>query len=121
MIDEFPIFAVAAANAEGRTVISQAAELRYKESDRISDLCGELLRLGVDVEETTDGFAINGGEIIKGGEVDPHHDHRLAMALAVAGLAAQEPVVIQDAGIIAESYPQFSSSLRKLGADIRSL
>ena len=121
MIDEFPAFAVAAANAQGRSVVSQAAELRNKESDRISDLCGELLRLGVDVEETADGFAINGGEILKGGEVDPHADHRLAMALAVAGLAAQEPVVIQDAGIIAESYPKFGSSLRDLGVDIRSL
>ncbi len=120
MIDEFPVFAIAAANAQGRTVISQAEELRHKESDRISDLCGELLRLGVDVEETMDGFAINGGEILKGGAVDPHRDHRLAMALAVAGLAAQEPIVVQDAGIIAESYPQFGPSLRKLGADIRS-
>lgn len=121
MIDEFPVFAVAAANAQGRSVVSQAAELRHKESDRISDLCGELLRLGVEVEETMDGFTISGGETIKGGEVDPHGDHRLAMALAVAGLAARESVVIQDAGIIAESYPQFGSSLRELGADIRSI
>lgn len=121
MIDEFPAFAIAAANAQGRSVVSQAAELRHKESDRISDLCGELLRLGVDVEETADGFVINGGKILEGGEVYPHADHRLAMALAVAGLAAKEPVVIQDAGIIAESYPQFDSSLRDLGVDIRSL
>jgi 3-phosphoshikimate 1-carboxyvinyltransferase len=121
MIDEFPVFAIAAANAQGRSVVSQAAELRHKESDRISDLCRELLCLGVEIEETTDGFAINGGETIKGGLIDPHGDHRLAMAFAVAGLAAQEPVVIQDAGIISESYPQFGSSLRELGAEIRSL
>jgi len=121
MIDEFPAFAVAAANAQGRSIVSQAAELRHKESDRISDLCGELHSLGVDVEESADGFSINGGEILKGGEVDPHGDHRLAMALAVAGLAAEEPVIIQDAGIIAESFPQFVPSLRDLGVDIRSL
>jgi 3-phosphoshikimate 1-carboxyvinyltransferase len=77
--------------------------------------------LGVDVEESADGFAITGGEILKGGDVNPHGDHRLAMALAVAGLAAEEPVAIQEAGIIAESYPQFVPSLRDLGADIRAL
>jgi 3-phosphoshikimate 1-carboxyvinyltransferase len=119
MIDEFPVFAVAAANAQGQSVVSQAAELRHKESDRISDLCAELLQLGVDVEETADGFKINGGESLKGGEVDSHHDHRLAMALAIAGLAARDPVVIQQAEIIAESYPQFDTSLRELGADIQ--
>lgn len=121
MIDEFPVFAIAAANAQGRTIVSQAGELRHKESDRISNLCAELLRLGVDVEETADGFVINGGLDVKGGDVYPHRDHRLAMALAVAGLAAQDPVVVHEAGIIAESYPQFSTSLQKLGADIQSL
>jgi 3-phosphoshikimate 1-carboxyvinyltransferase len=119
MIDEFPVFAVAAANAQGQSVVSQAAELRHKESDRISDLCAELLRLGVDVKEKADGFTINGGESLKGGEVNSHRDHRLAMALAIAGLAARNPVVIQQAEIIAESYPQFDTSLRELGADIQ--
>lgn len=121
MIDEFPVFAVAAAYALGRTVISQAEELRHKESDRISDLCAELINLGVDVEEYVDGFAINGGKIMNGGEVNPHGDHRLAMALAVAGLAARETVDVQDADTITESYPQFSTTLLKLGADIQSL
>ncbi len=119
MIDEFPVFAVAAANARGQTVIFEAAELRHKESDRISDLCSELLHLGVDIEEKPDGFVVHRGKNIKGGRVDPHGDHRLAMALAVAGLAACNPVVIQDSEIITESYPEFGSVLLDLGADIR--
>jgi 3-phosphoshikimate 1-carboxyvinyltransferase len=119
MIDEFPVFAIAAAYAQGQSVVSQAAELRYKESDRISDLCRELERVGVEVEEKPDGFVINGGRGVQGGMVDPHGDHRLAMALAVTGLAAQEVVVIQNSEIIAESFPEFSEVLLGLGANIR--
>jgi 3-phosphoshikimate 1-carboxyvinyltransferase len=119
MIDEFPVFAIAAAYAQGQSVVSQAAELRHKESDRISDLCRELDRLGVKVEEKLDGFVINGGEGVQGGIVDPHGDHRLAMAMAVSGLAAQEAVVIKNSEIIAESFPEFSEVLLSLGADIR--
>ena len=119
MIDEFPVFAIAAAYAQGQSVVSQAAELRYKESDRISDLCRELEHLGVEVEEKPDGFVINGGKGVQGGIVDPHGDHRLAMALSVAGLAALEAVVIQNSEIIAESFPEFSKMLLGLGANIR--
>jgi 3-phosphoshikimate 1-carboxyvinyltransferase len=119
MIDEFPIFAVAAAFAEGITTVSDAGELRHKESDRISALTGELLALGVDVEEKPDGFVIRGGRVPSGGLVSPHGDHRLAMSLAVAGLAAKEPVRLRDAAIIDESFPAFGTILTALGADIQ--
>jgi len=118
MIDEFPAFAVAAAYATGVTTVTDAVELRHKESDRISDLAQELRRLGVGIAETPDGFIINGGRPLSGCLVWPHGDHRLAMSLAIAGLAAQEPVTIQEAGIIHESFPGFAETLQALGADI---
>jgi 3-phosphoshikimate 1-carboxyvinyltransferase len=118
MIDEFPIFAVAAAAAEGRTVVRGASELRLKESDRIAALCRELRVLGVDITETADGFEILGGRPFTGGTVTAHGDHRLAMALAIAGLAADAPVIVQDAEIIAESFPGFTDALQSLGAEV---
>ena len=120
MIDEFPVFAVAAAHAQGQTLVSHAEELRYKESDRIHDLCCELRGLGADVEETWDGFKIQGGRKLNGGEVSSHGDHRLAMALAVGGLAAKNPVEIKGAGILSESFPQFVQTLQILGADLQT-
>jgi len=119
MIDEFPVFAVAAACADGETVVRDAAELRHKESDRIGTLRQELTALGVEMREEEDGFTINGGRPVQGGEVDPHGDHRLAMALAVAGMAARSPVTIREAQIIDESFPGFASLCRSLGADMR--
>jgi 3-phosphoshikimate 1-carboxyvinyltransferase len=119
MIDEFPVFAVAAAHAMGKTVVAEAEELRHKESDRIHDLCQELCLLGADLEEAPDGFIVNGGRALKGGKAASHGDHRLAMALAVAGLAAEGPVKIDGADILSESYPQFEQTLQNLGADIR--
>jgi 3-phosphoshikimate 1-carboxyvinyltransferase len=116
MIDEFPIFAVAAAFAEGTTTVSDALELRNKESDRISDLCQELRTLGVRAVESSDGFTIHGGAPLQGGTTSPHGDHRLAMSLAVAGCAAQAPVAIRQAEIISESYPDFVPTLQGLGA-----
>ncbi len=118
MIDEFPIFAVAAACAHGATTVREATELRHKESDRIAVLVGELHRLGVDVTEHPDGFTIRGGAI-HGGEATAHGDHRLAMALAIAGLVAREPVRVHEAHMIAESFPTFPRILRDLGAQIR--
>jgi 3-phosphoshikimate 1-carboxyvinyltransferase len=116
MIDEFPIFAVAAAFAQGETTVQDAAELRVKESDRIAALGSELRILGVPVSERPDGFTIQGGAPVKGGCLQPHGDHRLAMSLAVAGLAAQAPVIVQDAEIIRESFPEFIETLQALGA-----
>jgi 3-phosphoshikimate 1-carboxyvinyltransferase len=119
MIDEFPVFAVAAAFARGRTVVTEAGELRYKESDRIGALCGELGAIGVEAEETADGFMIRGGHRLSGGGVDPHGDHRLAMSLAVAGLASRNPVKVPQAEIIDESFPGFVKTLRSLGANLK--
>ena len=118
MIDEFPAFAVAAAFARGATHVSQAGELRHKESDRIGALCAQLRALGVRAEEKTDGFVIYGGDPPRGGVAGAHGDHRLAMALALVGLAARGQVAVEGAGVIAESFPGFAEALGALGADV---
>ncbi len=120
MIDEFPVFAAAAAFARGKTVVREAEELRHKESDRISSLGQELTRIGIDFSETADGFVIQGNRVPGGARVDSHGDHRIAMALAVAGLAAQTPVVISGAEYIAESFPDFIPCLMRLGAEMNN-
>jgi 3-phosphoshikimate 1-carboxyvinyltransferase len=117
MIDEFPAFAVAAAYAAGRTTVEGAAELRHKETDRISSLVRELRSLGAAIEEQTEGFTIEGGRPLGGGVVQSHGDHRLAMALTVAGLGTQDGVEVEGAEIIAESYPGFEADLCKLGVE----
>jgi 3-phosphoshikimate 1-carboxyvinyltransferase len=98
---------VAAALAEGDTEIKDAAELRAKETDRISVLAGELRKLGVDITERPDGMLIRGGGAIRGGEADSHGDHRLAMSLAVAGLVSQEGVTVYNPECVNTSFPQF--------------
>jgi 3-phosphoshikimate 1-carboxyvinyltransferase len=113
MIDEIPALAVAAAHAEGTTTIADARELRVKESDRIATVSSELRALGVRVEERDDGMAIDGGGI-DGGETRSHGDHRLAMAMAVAGLSARGDVRIDGAEAVAVSYPEFWSHLEGL-------
>lgn len=118
MIDEFPVFAVAAAHAQGETVVRDCEELRYKETDRITNLCVALQSLGVNITEADDGFRVQGGTPLTGGEVIPYGDHRLAMALAVAGLNAQSSVTVQNAGIISESFPSFFEVLSDLGANV---
>ncbi|OGO42327.1 MAG: 3-phosphoshikimate 1-carboxyvinyltransferase [Chloroflexi bacterium RBG_16_58_14] len=118
MIDEFPAFAIAAAYAQGETIVSQAEELRLKESDRIGVLCSQLRLLGADIHETSDGFVLYGDGRLDGGTVAAHGDHRLAMALAVAGLASREPVVVLGAEAYRESFPDFDSVLHGLGADV---
>jgi len=118
-IDEFPIFAVAATQAAGTTIVRDAAELRVKESDRIAAVCQELRKMGAAVEEQPDGMIIHGPTPLVGAEVDSHHDHRLAMALAVAGLVARGPTRIHDAGVIADSFPNFVETMRALGAEIQ--
>jgi 3-phosphoshikimate 1-carboxyvinyltransferase len=117
MIDEFPAFAIAAAYAQGTTTISGAEELRHKESDRISALCAELRALGIAAAETPDGFTVHGGPVA-GGQANSHGDHRLAMALALAGLASQEPVRVSGAEMLAESFPAFAGVLAGFGAQI---
>jgi 3-phosphoshikimate 1-carboxyvinyltransferase len=118
MIDEFPAFAVAAAFASGTTLVSEASELRHKESDRIARLCKELSHLGVEAVEMPDGFSIRGGQGIHSGSISHHGDHRLAMSLAAAGLASDGPVTVVGQEIISESYPNFATDLRSLGANI---
>lgn len=120
MIDEYPILFVAAAFADGRTVARGAHELRVKESDRIAAMLDALTACGLTCEEYEDGLAIEGsaGEAIPGGAtVETHLDHRIAMAMAVAGLHAQVPVVIDDAAPIATSYPGFVDQAQALGAE----
>ncbi|MFA7172682.1 MAG: 3-phosphoshikimate 1-carboxyvinyltransferase [Kiritimatiellia bacterium] len=116
MIDEFPVFAIAAAYAEGTTVVREAEELRHKESDRITTLCNELKKLGVVLEEFPDGFAITGGTV-QGGSCTAQGDHRLAMSLALAGLQSPEPVIVQGAEILNESFPEFTANLMRLGCE----
>jgi 3-phosphoshikimate 1-carboxyvinyltransferase len=106
VIDELPVLA-ALATAGGALRVSGAQELRVKESDRISALAEGLRRMGGQVEEQPDGFHVDGRRPLRGGEVDARHDHRLAMAFAVAALAATGPTIIHDAGAAAVSYPEF--------------
>jgi 3-phosphoshikimate 1-carboxyvinyltransferase len=119
MIDEFPAFAVAALSAEGPTLVREAEELRYKETDRITALCQGLRSLGSAVKELREGFRLPGNETLPGGRVDACGDHRLAMAFAVAGLVCEQPVEVQGAETIHESFPNFVESLGALGADIQ--
>lgn len=114
MIDEFPIFAIAAAAATGVTHVREAEELRYKETDRIAILCAELHKLGLVIEEHADGFSIQ-GKTLRGGVADACGDHRLAMSLALAGLIAPEPITVEHAEIYHESFPSFTSTLEMLG------
>ena len=118
LIDEAPILAVAATQARGVTVIRDAAELRVKESDRISSLAQELRKLGAMIEELSDGFAVEGPTALHGAIVDSHHDHRLAMALVVAGMVADGDTTITDTACIVDSYPGFAASFARLGASI---
>ena len=121
MIDEFPILAVLAAFATGTTVVKGAEELRVKESDRIKAVV-EMLRVnGVEVEETKDGFIVHGcaGAVPGGGLVETHHDHRIAMSALIMGTASQNPVSIDDAAMIATSYPEFMAHMKSLGADLQ--
>ena len=111
-IDELPVLAVAASLAEGETVIRDAAELRVKESDRVEALARELGRLGAAVEARPDGLVIRGGRRLSGGRVSSGGDHRIAMALAVAGLCADGPVTIDDPACIETSFPGFAEVLR---------
>ena len=117
-IDEFPIWAVAATQAAGAGTVRDAAELRVKEVDRIAVLAGELRRLGGQMDEHADGFTVHGPQRLRGAGVDSHDDHRLGMALAVAGLAAEGTTLVHDAACMADSFPGFVETMRQLGAAI---
>ena len=111
LIDEIPILAVAAAHAEGTTVIKDAAELRVKESDRLKVMAEELGKMGAQVTELESGLKITGGSELQGAEVDSFTDHRIAMSLAVAALTAQGKTTIHRAEAASISYPNFVETL----------
>jgi len=112
-IDEIPVLCVAASYAEGKTVIRDAAELRVKESDRIATTAAELRKMGVVVTELPDGMEITGRESLQGALCESHGDHRVAMSIAVAGLAARGDTSVRDAGWIETSFPGFERLLRQ--------
>jgi 3-phosphoshikimate 1-carboxyvinyltransferase len=113
-IDELPLVALAACFAEGTTVIRDAEELRRKESDRIETVTAALRALGGEVESTADGMVIEGTGGLRGGAIDSHGDHRIAMLGAVAGLASREGVEVHGMDAAAVSYPGFEDDLRAL-------
>ncbi len=113
LIDEIPVLAVAALFAKGRTVISGAEELRVKETDRLRAITSELAKMGAHIEETADGLVIDGPQTLTAAACHSHDDHRMAMALAIAGLAAGG-VEIEDAGCVAISYPRFFAQIAAL-------
>ncbi len=115
-IDEFPILAVAATQAHGTTEIRGAAELRVKEADRISTVAEELRRMGAVIEERPDGMLLHGPVALRGTTVQCHADHRLAMALAVAGLVADGETVIEGAEVVNDSFPGFAATMQALRA-----
>lgn len=118
MIDEFPILAVAATQAHGTTVVRDANELRVKETDRIAAVVQELRRLGAQIEAREDGFVVEGPTPLHGAPVDSHGDHRLAMALAVAGLVADGETIIQDTDCVEDSFPGFVERIQAIGARV---
>ncbi len=117
-IDELPLLAVVATRARGTTVIADAAELRVKESDRIARIADGLTRLGANVEVRPDGLAITGPTPLRGAAVDGADDHRIVMALAVAGLAAAGTTTVTDGERVADSFPGFVEALRAVGGEV---
>ncbi len=118
-IDEFPVIFVAAACAQGKTVLTGAKELRVKESDRIQVMADGLQTLGVNAQPTEDGMIIQGGTI-GGGKVVSHHDHRIAMSFAIAGLRATDTILIDDCANVNTSFPDFVALASQLGLKISS-
>jgi 3-phosphoshikimate 1-carboxyvinyltransferase len=124
MIDEYPVLAVAAAFAEGRTTMRGLEELRVKESDRLSAVAAGLKANGVRVSETEDGLIVEGAGtdgVPGGGQVTTHMDHRIAMSFLVMGLAAQSAVTVDDGSMIATSFPNFQPLMGALGATIEAV
>jgi 3-phosphoshikimate 1-carboxyvinyltransferase len=119
-IDEFPVFFIAAAVAEGETLVRGALELRLKESDRLAAMAQGLTVLGVENQLLEDGLWIRGGAAFGGGTIESHGDHRIAMAFAVAGLAAKRAIEIREVANVATSFPGFLGIARAAGLQIES-
>lgn len=117
-IDEFPVLFVAAACAEGETVLTGAEELRVKESDRIQVMADGLQTLGIQADPTADGIVIQGGQL-QGGTINSHGDHRIAMAFTIAALRAKAPIQILDCANVATSFPNFVRLARELGIELQ--
>jgi len=115
--DLVPILAVLGCFADGETKILNAGRLRGKESDRLAAISKELGKMGAAIEEGDDSITITGGKL-SGARIDPHNDHRIAMACAVAGLTADGETVIENSDCVKKSYPEFFNDLKKAGADI---
>jgi len=114
VIDELPVLAVAGALAQGKTIIRDAKELRVKETDRIAAVAGNLRAMGARVTETEDGMEIEGGHPLHGATLQCFHDHRIAMAFAIAGLFASGETVIEKVECVATSYPTFGATLESV-------
>lgn len=119
-IDEFPVLCIAAACAEGKTIVTGAEELRVKETDRIQAMADGLSALGVVCETTEDGIVVHGGEI-GGGEVESFGDHRIAMSFAVASLRATDTITIRNCANVATSFPNFIELATKIGIKLEVL
>lgn len=111
LIDELPIIALLATQAQGKTVIKDAAELRVKETDRIAAVTNELTKIGANIEATADGMIIHGPTPLKGGTMDSYGDHRLGMMAGIASLIASDPITIENPACIDISYPSFFEDL----------
>jgi 3-phosphoshikimate 1-carboxyvinyltransferase len=116
--DLVPAIAALACYAEGTSHIFGAHRLRLKESDRLQSLYVELGKMGADISITEDGLIIEGGRRLHGAVIDPHNDHRIAMASAVAALGAEGETTVQNAECVRKSYPQFFTHLKQLGANL---
>ncbi|UFJ42767.1 3-phosphoshikimate 1-carboxyvinyltransferase [Brevibacillus humidisoli] len=114
LIDEIPVIAVMAAQANGRTVIRDAQELKVKETDRIATVASQLAKFGASVTPTEDGLVIEGGKSLVGAEIDSMGDHRIGMAMAIAGLAAEGETTIANAEAINVSFPGFAETLERI-------
>ncbi|HHB93502.1 MAG TPA: 3-phosphoshikimate 1-carboxyvinyltransferase [Thioploca sp.] len=119
-IDEFPILFIAAACAEGETVLTGAEELRVKESDRIQVMADGLQKLGINAEPQADGIIIQGGKI-RGGVINSHGDHRIAMSFAIAALRANGTINIEDCANVATSFPNFVNLAQHVGIKVKQL
>lgn len=117
-IDEFPVLFVAAACAQGTTILTGAEELRVKESDRIQAMADGLQTLGINAQPTPDGMIIVGGQLTQG-EVETHDDHRIAMAFAMAGLRSTGPIIINNCAHVATSFPGFVELSQRAGLNIK--
>ena len=113
LIDELPVLAVLGTQTEQGLTFRGAAELRVKESDRLAAVAENLRRMGAEVEEFPDGLRVAGRQTLRGAEIDPHDDHRIAMAFAVAGLVAQGATVIKNSSCVDISFPDFFATLAK--------